>query len=127
MNDTAKYNIDVKVETQYLTDQSAPASDRYVFSYTITITNNGTMAAKLLSRHWYITNANGNCQEVTGEGVVGETPHLLPDQSFRYTSGTYMETPLGSMHGTYQMLADDGTEFDALIPAFTLARPGILN
>ena len=126
MNDTAKYNIDVKVETQYLTDQSAPASDRYVFSYTITITNNGTMAAKLLSRHWYITNANGNCQEVTGEGVVGETPHLLPDQSFRYTSGN-METPLGSMHGTYQMLADDGTEFDALIPAFTLARPGILN
>ncbi len=125
--DDHRYHIDVQVKTNYIDEQSDPDADRYVFSYTITIANEGSMAAKLLSRHWYITNANNEVQEVVGDGVVGEQPHIQPGDSFQYTSGTILETPVGSMHGTYQMVADDGTAFDAEIPAFGLSLPNVLN
>jgi len=119
--------IDVKVKTQYIEDQSAPSMDRFVFSYTITIINNGDSAAKLLTRHWIITDGHGNVQEVKGAGVVGEQPHLKPGESYEYTSGTVMESPVGSMHGTYQMISDDSEEFDAIIPSFTLSIPHALH
>jgi ApaG protein len=114
------YKIAISAVTNYLGDQSDPDAGRYVFSYTITIENNGSLPAKLLNRHWIVTDANGKTQEVRGAGVVGEQPHLQPGESFRYTSGTQLETPVGSMHGSYGMLADDGTRFDAEIPAFSL-------
>ncbi|MDZ7662013.1 Co2+/Mg2+ efflux protein ApaG [Thiohalophilus sp.] len=121
------YNTQVDVETAYIEEQSDPDQNRYVFSYTITIRNEGSVAAKLLSRHWIITDAEGKVQEVEGEGVVGEQPHLKPGDGFRYTSGTVLGTPVGSMQGTYQMIADDGVEFEAEIPAFTLAIPRTLH
>lgn len=121
------YNTQVEVETAYIEEQSDPEQNRYVFSYTITIRNQGTVAAKLLTRHWVITDADGKVQEVEGEGVVGEQPHLKPGDGFRYTSGTVLDTPVGSMQGTYHMLADDGVEFEAEIPAFTLAIPRTLH
>ena len=121
------YNTQVDVETAYIEEQSDPEQNRYVFSYTITIRNEGSVAAKLLSRHWIITDAEGKVQEVEGEGVVGEQPHLKPGDGFRYTSGTVLETPVGSMQGTYHMIADDGVEFEAEIPAFTLAIPRTLH
>ena len=114
------YKIAISAVTNYLGDQSDPDAGRYVFAYTITIENNGSVPAKLLNRHWIVTDANGKTQEVRGAGVVGEQPHLKPGESFRYTSGTQLETPVGSMHGSYGMLADDGTRFDAEIPAFSL-------
>lgn len=123
----ATHKIDVEVETEYLAEQSLPTQNRYVFAYTITIRNVGTMAAKLITRHWVITDANSNVQEVHGEGVVGEQPHIEPGEGFQYTSGTMLETPVGSMHGSYQMIADDGVSFDAIIPPFTLALPHQLN
>jgi ApaG protein len=119
--------ISVAVDTRYLEDQSDPDEHRYVFAYTITIRNRGTVPAKLLGRHWVITDANGKVQEVRGEGVVGEQPHLMPGQGFRYTSGAVLETPVGSMQGSYRMLADSGVEFDAPIAAFTLAIPGKIH
>lgn len=122
-----QYSIDVQAEPTYIPSQSDPDQARYVFSYTITIRNTGQVAARLLTRHWIITNANGEVQEVHGEGVVGNQPYLKPGESYRYTSGSIMETPVGSMRGSYQMIADDGTEFDAEIPMFTLAVPGSLN
>lgn len=121
------HNIEVDVETAYLEEQSSPGMNRYVFSYTITIRNEGSSPAKLLTRHWIINDANGNVQEVHGEGVVGEQPYLKPGESFQYTSGTVIETPVGSMEGSYQMLAEDGTPFDADIPAFTLSLPNKLH
>jgi ApaG protein len=121
------HNITVEVETRYIEGQSEPDNDRYVFSYTITIRNEGVVAAQLLSRHWVITDANGNVQEVKGEGVVGEQPHLNPGEGFQYTSGAMITTPVGSMRGTYQMVADNGDQFDAEIPAFTLAIPRTLH
>lgn len=121
------YNTRVAVETDYIEEQSDPEQDRYVFSYTITIRNEGTVAARLLTRHWIITDAEGKVQEVAGEGVVGEQPYLKPGDGFRYTSGTILETPVGSMQGTYHMIADDGVEFEAEIPAFTLAIPRTLH
>jgi len=124
---TGDHNIRVEVETSYLEEQSDPRQPRYVFSYTITIRNEGTVPARLLTRHWIITDANGKTQDVRGEGVVGEQPYLKPGQGFRYSSGTVIETPVGSMQGSYQMLADDGHKFDAPIPAFRLAIPGILQ
>jgi ApaG protein len=128
MNDKeSTYNTQVKVQTNYLADQSQPDAGRYVFSYTVTIENHGDIPAKLLTRHWYITDADGNVEEVEGEGVVGEQPYLKPGDGFRYTSGTVLETPVGSMYGTYHMLADDGTEFDTQIPAFTLSVPHTLH
>ncbi|MFM2287172.1 MAG: hypothetical protein RL684_315 [Pseudomonadota bacterium] len=125
--DKHPHQIDVSVETRYLEDQSDPAEGRYAFAYTITIHNGGRVPAKLLARHWLITDANGRVQEVRGEGVVGEQPHLRPGQGFRYSSGTVIDTPVGSMQGSYQMLADDGERFDAPIAAFRLAMPGVLN
>lgn len=122
-----KNNISVKVKTNYIEAQSAPALERYVFSYTITITNEGDTPARLLSRHWIITDGHGSVQEVRGAGVVGEQPYLAPGESYEYTSGTVMESPVGSMHGSYHMIADDHEEFDAPIPSFTLSIPHSLH
>ncbi len=122
-----EYHIDVKVDTAYIPEQSDPESNRFVFSYTITIANQGRHAARLLTRHWFITDADANVQEVEGEGVVGEQPHLEPGEEFIYTSGAVLETPVGSMYGSYHMLADDGKEFDAPIPPFTLSVPNTLH
>ena len=121
------YNTEIEVQTHYIPDESDPTHNRYVFSYTITISNNGQVPAKLLTRHWVITNADGKVEEVKGEGVVGEQPHLNPGEQFRYTSGTILETPVGSMKGTYHMIADDGVEFEADIPMFTLSKPHTLH
>jgi len=119
--------IEVGVESNYLEDQSSPDNERYVFAYNVTIYNAGDVAAKLMTRHWIITDANGNVQEVHGEGVVGEKPYLRPGETFEYTSGTVLETPVGSMQGSYQMITDNGLAFDADIPAFTLALPHTLH
>jgi ApaG protein len=124
---TIRHKIGIEVETSYLEDQSEPRERRYVFSYTITIRNEGEVPAKLLTRHWVITDANGRVQEVRGDGVVGEQPYLKPGQGFRYSSGAVLETPVGAMQGSYQMVDDDGTTFDAQIPAFRLAMPGMLH
>lgn len=123
----AEYDIKVEAETDYMAGQSTPDDNRYVFAYTITISNQGSVAAKLLTRHWYITNADNDVQEVIGEGVVGEQPHLAPGESYRYTSGAILETPVGSMHGSYQMIADDGKHFEAAIQPFNLSIPHVLN
>ncbi|MGH8503321.1 MAG: Co2+/Mg2+ efflux protein ApaG [Gammaproteobacteria bacterium] len=127
MNENDAYNIQVRVATAYIEGQSDAGQNRYVFAYTITIHNTGNVPAKLLTRHWVITDANGKVQEVRGEGVVGEQPHLQPGEGFQYTSGTMLETPVGTMRGSYQMLADDGTEFEAEIGAFTLSVPRVLH
>jgi ApaG protein len=127
MNESLKHHVQVQVRAAYIDKQSEPDSGRYVFAYTVTITNDGTVPAKLLTRHWVITDANERTQEVRGVGVVGEQPYLSPGMSFEYTSGTVLETPFGTMHGSYQMLADDGTEFDAEIPAFLLSTPRQLH
>lgn len=118
-----KYDVVVSVRTEYLASQSTPNESRYVFAYHISITNCGTEPAKLQTRHWIITNGNEQVQEVKGSGVIGEYPHLAPGESFHYTSGTVMDTVVGSMQGSYQFLADDGTEFDAPIRPFTLSVP----
>lgn len=125
--DKNKYEIAIEVATDYVRDQSEPDDGKYVFAYTITIENLGDVAAKLLSRHWVITDANGKVQEVTGDGVVGEQPHLHPGESFRYSSGAVLETPVGAMEGSYRMEADNGINFEAPIPPFTLAVPGVLH
>jgi ApaG protein len=127
MTQQNKHHIDVAVKTSYIPAQSEPEQNRYVFAYTVTITNSGAIPAKLLTRHWIITDANNKIQEVRGEGVVGEQPYLPPGMSFEYTSGTILETSLGVMRGSYQMIADDGTYFDAEIPAFTLSTPRTLH
>jgi ApaG protein len=119
--------IRVNVETNFIADQSDPGSRRYVFGYTITILNEGSEPAKLLSRHWIITDSDGKVQEVRGDGVVGEQPHLRPGQGFRYTSGAILETPVGTMQGSYQMLEDGGAQFEAPIAPFRLAVPGLLH
>lgn len=121
------YDIQVEVETQYMDDQSSPERHRFVFAYTMTIRNTGTVAARLISRHWIITDANGKVQEVRGEGVVGEQPFLRPGEGFQYTSAAMLETPVGSMQGSYQMLADDGQAFEADIHPFRLALPHTLH
>jgi ApaG protein len=121
------HKIDIEVETQYIEEQSIPEEDRYVFAYTITIRNNGRQPAKLLTRRWLITDGDGNTQEVQGEGVVGEQPHIGPGDYYRYTSGTVLDTPVGTMEGSYQMKADDGMEFEAPIPVFTLSLPHTLH
>lgn len=129
MSPSEKHRIRIKVsvQTAYLPGQSAPEQNRYVFAYTVTITNAGSMPAKLLTRHWVITDANSQTREVRGEGVIGEQPYLAPGTSFEYTSGTVLETPVGTMSGSYQMVADDGTRFDAEIPSFTLSVPRTLH
>ena len=125
--DTPQHAIEVVVATRFLEDQSIPEDDRYVFAYTIRIENAGEVPARLISRHWLITDANGKVQEVRGEGVVGEQPWLRPGEHFEYTSGAVLETPLGTMRGSYRMLADDGTSFDAMIDPFTLSIPRTLH
>ncbi len=125
--DEKQIGIRIEVATSYIDDQSEPDADRYVFGYTITISNDGDIAAKLLSRHWVITDANGKVQEVSGDGVVGEQPYLNPGERFRYSSGAVIETPVGAMQGLYRMVADDGASFDAPIAPFTLAVPGLLH
>ncbi len=127
LSNPGHYTIEIAVETDFVDEQSEPDEDRYVFAYTVTIRNVGTVAARLLTRHWIITDANGHVQEVRGEGVVGEQPHLQPGEGFRYTSAAMIETPVGSMHGSYQMVADDGFHFDAEIPAFSLSIPHTLH
>lgn len=127
MTEARTNDIKVDVETAYVADQSDPELKRFVFAYTITIRNQGGVPAKLLTRHWVITDSNGKVQEVRGEGVVGEQPHLKPGEGFRYSSGAVLETPVGSMQGAYQMVNDRGENFDAPIAPFRLAVPGMLH
>ncbi len=119
--------IDIEVLPTFIAEQSDPATNHYVFSYTVTIRNNGSVPAKLLTRHWVITDGDGVTQEVKGDGVIGEQPHLRPGEGFQYTSGTFMNTPFGTMHGSYQMVADSGEKFDAEIPTFQLSMPNALH
>ena len=121
------YDITVGTTTQYLAEQSDETADKYVFAYTITIRNTGNANAQLISRHWVITDARGQVQEVRGLGVVGSQPLLKPGESFEYTSGTSIATPVGTMRGSYQMLAEDGSRFEAAIPEFTLSVPRVLH
>jgi ApaG protein len=123
----SQYAIDIAVATQFLDDQSAPDENRYAFAYTIRIRNSGEQPARLMTRHWVITDANGKVQEVRGDGVVGEQPRLRPGEQFEYTSGAVLETNVGTMQGSYAWVADDGTQFDAPIPAFTLSIPRTLH
>jgi ApaG protein len=127
MIDADLNNIRVDVETRYIEDQSNPEQNYYVFAYTITIRNKGQQSAKLLTRHWVITDSNEKIQEVRGDGVVGEQPLLKPGEQFVYTSGTMLETAVGTMKGSYQMLADDGSQFDATIDEFVLSTPRVLH
>ena len=127
MPSTKSHDIRVQVATRFLDEQSHPTQNRFVFSYTVTIRNRGETPAKLLSRHWIITDGNGKVQEVRGDGVVGQQPNLQPGESFEYTSGCVLETPHGTMHGTYQMVRADGERFDAEIAPFLLAVPNSLN
>ncbi|UCG71779.1 MAG: Co2+/Mg2+ efflux protein ApaG [Chromatiales bacterium] len=119
--------IRIEVQTAYLPDQSEPEESRYLFSYTISIHNEGALPAQLLTRRWLITDANGKVQEVRGDGVVGEQPKIPPGKMHRYSSGAVLETPVGTMEGSYGMISDDGDQFEAAIPRFRLAVPGILN
>jgi ApaG protein len=119
--------IQIVAQVKYLAEQSDEADNRFVFSYTITLTNNGESTVQLLSRHWIITDANNQVQEVRGQGVVGEQPVIKPGQSFGYTSGTVLSTPVGTMTGSYQMVAEDGAKFDAPIPQFVLSVPRVLH
>ena len=121
------YDIAVSAATQYLAEQSDEGAGRYVFAYTITIRNAGSIAAQLISRHWVITDAQGLVQEVRGLGVVGAQPLLEPGESFEYTSGASIATAVGTMKGSYQMVASDGTRFEAPIPEFTLSVPRVLH
>lgn len=127
MTDTPDHAFAIDIATSYLDEQSEPDENRYVFAYTIQIRNTGRVPAQLLGRHWVITDADGTVEEVTGEGVVGEQPWLRPGEAFQYTSGAVLKTGLGTMQGRYDMLADDGTRFDAPIPAFTLSMPRTLH
>ena len=127
MPEPSPHCIEVSAESFYLEAQSDPTADRYVFAYTITIRNRGRVAAQLLRRHWVITDSHGKVEEVRGDGVVGEQPHLEPGEAFRYTSGAILETPVGTMRGNYQMVADGGARFDAEIPEFALLAPRTLH
>jgi ApaG protein len=122
-----KYQITVTVRTEYLEAQSKPDEGRYVFAYFITIKNTGKIAAQLISRHWVITDSNSKVYEVKGLGVVGEQPYLTPGATFEYQSGTPLPTPVGTMRGTYQMTAEDGTQFDGVVPEFVLSIPRTLH
>ncbi len=127
MKNSNPHEILVQTKVNYLAEQSDEDAHRYVFAYTITINNIGTQAAKLISRHWVITDSNNQVQEVRGQGVVGEQPLLKPKQSFEYTSGTVLATDLGTMRGSYQFQAEDGEEFDALVQEFVLSVPRVLH
>jgi ApaG protein len=127
MAESKKYEITVVAEATYLTDQSDPSRNQYAFAYTITVTNTGSVPAQLLSRHWIITDSDHHVQEVKGLGVVGQQPRLKPGESFEYTSGASLPTAVGTMRGTYQMMAEDGHAFEAAIPVFTLSVPRVLH
>ena len=127
MNENYDKQVDVNAEAFYIPDQSEPEANRYVFAYTITISNSGSASARLTHRHWHITDANGKVEEVHGEGVIGKQPYLKPGDSFQYSSGTIIETPVGAMQGYYDMACDDGSHFQARINPFTLSVPGSLN
>jgi ApaG protein len=127
VGESRKYEVTVVPKAIYVEDQSDPSKNQYVFAYTITVTNTGNVPAQLVSRHWTITDANNKVIDVKGLGVVGQQPLLQPGESFEYTSGTHLETAVGTMHGTYQMVAEDGQHFDASIPLFTLSVPRILH
>ncbi|NUO73947.1 MAG: Co2+/Mg2+ efflux protein ApaG [Frateuria sp.] len=127
MTPNPSYTIDVQVETRFVPDQSKPHDNRYVFAYTVTLHNAGSVPARLLTRHWVITDANGKVVEVRGEGVVGEQPWMRPGDRYQYSSGAVLDTAVGTMRGSYQMLADDGTRFDAPIRPFTLSIPRTLH
>lgn len=127
MDNDDKYRVNVTARVNYLADQSDEAEGRYVFAYTMQLTNLGRVAVQLISRHWVITDSNHHVQEVRGKGVVGEQPALQPGQSFEYSSGTVLATPVGTMSGSYRMLGEDGTEFDAPIPQFVLSVPRVLH
>ncbi len=127
MDNDGKYRIDITARANYVAEQSDEADGRFVFAYTIVLTNTGLVAVQLLSRHWIITDATSQVQEVRGKGVVGEQPTLQPGQSFEYSSGTVLATQVGTMKGSYRMLAEDGTEFDAAIPQFVLSVPRVLH
>ena len=127
MAEASKHDIKVEVTTQYLADQSEPDSARYVFAYTVNITNTGNVAAQLISRHWIITDADGKVQEVRGLGIVGHQPLLKPGEHFQYTSGSALATPVGTMKGSYQMVGEDGLQFEAMIPEFVLSMPRTLH
>jgi len=127
MENNSEYKIQIVAQVKHLAEQSDEADNRFVFSYTITLTNNGDSTVQLLSRHWIITDSNNQVQEVRGQGVVGEQPVLKPGQSFGYTSGTVLSTPVGTMTGSYQMVTEDGTKFDAPIPQFVLSVPRVLH
>ncbi len=122
-----RYAFTISVETAYLVDQSSEEDDRYAFSYIVTITNVGQVAAQLISRHWVITDSENKVSEVKGLGVIGEQPLLQPNESFEYMSGTVLATNAGTMHGTYQMVANDGTQFEAIIEPFVLVVPRVLH
>ncbi len=121
------HKINVEVKSAYIGEHSIPTEGHFVFSYTICIQNRGSVAARLITRHWVITDADGNEQEVFGEGVVGKQPYLRPGEQFEYTSGTVLETPVGYMQGHYQMISEDGTPFKTLITPFTLSQPNQLH
>lgn len=127
MAEKKHYACTVKVRTTFLAEQSNPDESKYAFAYTVTITNTGTVAAQLISRHWIITNANNEVHEVKGLGVIGEQPLLAPDAQFEYTSGTVLTTASGEMHGAYQMVAEDGTLFEAVISPFQLYQHRVLH
>ncbi|MFJ9990533.1 Co2+/Mg2+ efflux protein ApaG [Pseudomonas putida] len=122
-----RYQIDVSVVTRFLKEQSDPDNNRFAFAYTITVSNNGTLKAKLMARHWLITNGDGGVEEVRGDGVIGQQPTISPGQSHTYSSGAVISTRVGTMQGSYQMFAEDGTRFDAEIAPFRLAVPGALH
>jgi ApaG protein len=127
MSEIKRYEIEVVAKPAYLADRSDPAKNEYVFAYTITITNTGNVTAQLISRHWFITDGEHRVQEVKGLGVIGQQPVLKPGEKFEYTSGASLPTPVGTMRGSYQMVAEDGHSFDAAIPSFTLSVPRTLH
>ena len=127
MDETADYTLEIQIATQFLDEESIPEQDRYVFAYTIRIRNLGRLSAQLLARHWIITDGNGRTEEVHGDGVVGEQPRLEPGEQFTYTSGATLPTAVGTMEGSYDMVGDDGTRFDAPIAPFALSIPRTLH
>lgn len=127
MNHDPDHHIDVRVRTEFLPEQSDPSVHRFVFAYHITLNNAGNLGAQLMTRHWVVTDGNQKIQEVHGEGVVGKKPQLAPGETFSYSSGTVLATPVGSMHGSYQMIGTDGIRFEAPIAPFTLAVPGAVH
>ena len=127
MSEAQPSDVKVEVHSDYLADHSSPDTRRWVFAYQVSITNEGEESVQLISRHWVITNGQGHTEEVRGPGVVGRQPKLGPGESFTYTSFCPLDTPVGTMHGTYQMVSDSGERFDAIVAPFTLATPHAFN